>query len=320
MSKLFPLKEWLTLEEAATHLSGVFGEPVEVADLLRFAISKHLKLSVNFVNHATAHIGRKVPFADAVFIGVQPVRPPYELNTVRVQSGGADEQSPPKPTLDLSERNQIAFAETLQAQPNAVFFPRGDMLSWSDVMEYEDQLTTLKGIWDLPMLGGERLDVEHLLQQLTGGPDVELVCLDGALVVSQDGMKYAKILKCFSRNPGADRKYPYDDPKSYFPSGLPNDAPMIVRTRALLEFIADQQDASAKSLTTRERETLLSLIGALCEVAGIDLRRETKGHAEAKRLAPELTLRNVKITNQVVAEKITAGRDLIAPKGPGWLP
>ena len=33
MSKLFKLKEWLTLEEAANHISNVLGEPVTLADI-----------------------------------------------------------------------------------------------------------------------------------------------------------------------------------------------------------------------------------------------------------------------------------------------
>ena len=36
-SKLFNLKEWLTLDDAAKHLSIVFGEEVTRADILRLA-------------------------------------------------------------------------------------------------------------------------------------------------------------------------------------------------------------------------------------------------------------------------------------------
>ena len=35
MRSLLSLKEWLTLDEAAEHLSGVFKEPVSVADIYR---------------------------------------------------------------------------------------------------------------------------------------------------------------------------------------------------------------------------------------------------------------------------------------------
>ena len=60
MSKLFKLKEWLTLDESAAHISNVLGEPAKVADLYRFALDGHLKLSVDFVNHTQARKGKGV--------------------------------------------------------------------------------------------------------------------------------------------------------------------------------------------------------------------------------------------------------------------
>lgn len=44
----FALKEWLTLDRAAKHLEFVMGEEVTVADILRLALDKHIKLSVRF--------------------------------------------------------------------------------------------------------------------------------------------------------------------------------------------------------------------------------------------------------------------------------
>ena len=50
MKKLLKLREWLTVPEAAGHLSILFGEDVTEADVLRLALDGHLTLSVNFVN------------------------------------------------------------------------------------------------------------------------------------------------------------------------------------------------------------------------------------------------------------------------------
>ena len=44
MSKLFKLSEWLTLDDAAKHLSTALGEPVKVADVYRLALDGHLTL------------------------------------------------------------------------------------------------------------------------------------------------------------------------------------------------------------------------------------------------------------------------------------
>lgn len=57
MRKLLKFRQWLTVEEAAVHLSDTASEPVSEADVLRLALDGHLTLSVNFVNHTEAHLG-----------------------------------------------------------------------------------------------------------------------------------------------------------------------------------------------------------------------------------------------------------------------
>lgn len=42
MSKLFKLKEWLTMGDAARHLSLAFGENVTEADVFRLALDGHM--------------------------------------------------------------------------------------------------------------------------------------------------------------------------------------------------------------------------------------------------------------------------------------
>ena len=58
-SKLFKLKKWLKIPEAAKHLSVMFDEEVTEADVLMLGLDRHLKLSVNFVNHTRAKRGAK---------------------------------------------------------------------------------------------------------------------------------------------------------------------------------------------------------------------------------------------------------------------
>jgi hypothetical protein len=97
----------------------------------------------------------------------------------------------------------------------------GDVLEWDDdmesgkVVEFEESLTSIGGVWDLPMIGGEALDVLHQLQWHIGGPEVTLTCLEGALVGSLDGELY-QLMESFDDNeyqPGsraelAKRAYP----------------------------------------------------------------------------------------------------------------
>lgn len=46
MSKLFKLKDWLTVPETAKHLSIVFGEDVKESDVLRLALDRYFTLSL----------------------------------------------------------------------------------------------------------------------------------------------------------------------------------------------------------------------------------------------------------------------------------
>lgn len=64
MSKLFKLKEWLTVAEAAKHLSVVFGEEVAESDVLRFALDGRLRLSVYLAGSVRAWRGRISAYGD----------------------------------------------------------------------------------------------------------------------------------------------------------------------------------------------------------------------------------------------------------------
>jgi len=66
MQKLLNLKEWLTIADAARHLSILFGEDVSEPDVLRLALDGHLTLSAYFVNHTVGRCGSRVPVPQAV--------------------------------------------------------------------------------------------------------------------------------------------------------------------------------------------------------------------------------------------------------------
>lgn len=60
MVKIFKLREWFTIAEAARHLSDLFDDKLTEADVLRFGLDGHLRLSVNLLNHAKAHSGKVI--------------------------------------------------------------------------------------------------------------------------------------------------------------------------------------------------------------------------------------------------------------------
>ncbi len=63
MSKLFKLKEWLIVPDAALHLSTVFDEKVTETEILQLAIEGKLSLSVYFVNMVSLRRLEKILFS-----------------------------------------------------------------------------------------------------------------------------------------------------------------------------------------------------------------------------------------------------------------
>jgi len=66
-------------------------------------------------------------------------------------------------------------------------------------LNLDDNVTTIRDVWDLSMIGNERLDVEHQYQMLTGGPEVTLQGLDGAFVEGKDGVM-CQLQESFEQN------------------------------------------------------------------------------------------------------------------------
>ena len=146
MNKLLKLKKWLTLPEAAQHLALVLEERVTDSDVLRLALDGHLKMSVNFVNHAYAKRGEVVPLAE----------------------------------VDMAE----GF---LREGEEPYLVPLAIQLNDHDFLKIGKKIVILEGVYDLPLIGSEKLAVEDEYQKLVGGPDITLHCLNGAFVKDQDG-------------------------------------------------------------------------------------------------------------------------------------
>ena len=152
-------------------------------------------------------------------------------------------------------------------------------------------------IWDLPMTGGERIDVEYKYQQLTNGPEVTTVTLDGVFVASTSGDLH-EIQSHFADNKEfrkEDLKNPLLHPENFHPAGaLPDDGVFVVRVGALTNFIQSVNGEpinAEKPLTSRERDTLLTIIAALAKEAGINIDSPGKPAGFIEGLTAELGAR-----------------------------
>lgn len=228
-SKLFKLKKWLTLSETAKHLSGVCCEDVTEADILRLALDGHLKLSVYFVNEAYGIAGY------------------FEKYTLP---------------------GELLGAEPVAGAVTKVISLIGEMLpEYTFVAREKGKVFMInKGVWDLPMLGSERLDVERRWQNLTDGPQEPHQCLGGVFVEGQNGIvnslqelcnddedqddSFAQWIE--SRDFWERGALPRND-KDYYPAyGLPEDSVFVVRAEALREFVQCISENEPENSTTMQ--------------------------------------------------------------------
>ena len=284
MGKLFKLKAWLSLEDAARHLSTLFGEPVTIADVLRLGLDGHLTLSIDFVNHARAKLGKIVPFRD--------------VHVITVRAISIDMQPDDERTIDIPRGMLIEDVDVLKDDTRFVCF--GDAVS------------SIDGVWDLAMRGCERIDVEHQFHGLTGGPAVTLMGIEGTFVKRSDGV-WASIQARFEDRVEDTPKGKKKIAGSYYPAGgLPEDGVLVVRTDALREFEqAVLMEATPESIkgkadddrtvSTKERNTLLTIIGVLAELAKLDLGTSSKSAGVIESAA---LLRGIKLSRRSIEEHL----------------
>lgn len=195
MSKLLGLKEWVTIKEAAKHLTVALNEEVTESDVLRFSLDGHLKISVNFINGAVAR--------------GWVIKPMSEARTA--------------PSLDGSS--------------NVIL---GIPLLPDEVLEPLNGVINIRGVWELPMIWGERLCVENLYLELNDLPENTMINLDGVFVGDRsthllsiqsdwaESDEYSKL---------AEGKSLYDSDRYYPASKFSDDSIFVITTDALNDLI-----------------------------------------------------------------------------------
>ena len=232
---LYTLKAWLTVPDAAAHLSIAFGQEVIEAEVLRLGLDGHLTLSVNFVNETEGRLVSR------------------EQATAR--------KSDPSAPVQVSD---------LFPEGKNFTFTAGGYDAESEKVE----LISIDGICELAMLGHERVCVENEYQRLTGGPAVDIADLNGTFVIRPDGtlcQLHTRVLNsrgALSSLPartlpdGADlvvRTTALDDLKARISESSSPDG--------------DEPRSVDKPLRTTERTSLLIIIAGLAKLAQIDVAK-----------------------------------------------
>ena len=126
MGKLFKLKKWLTIAQAAKYLSSGLSEEVTEADVLGLGLDGHLTLSVCFLNDAYARPWISVKLADLDCVGESPSGEMY---------------------IEMTDGDDHLYAE-------------GDRRLLESIVKLADVA------WDLPLISAERFKVRTAINRL----------------------------------------------------------------------------------------------------------------------------------------------------------
>lgn len=177
----------------------------------------------------------------------------------------------------------------------------------SEIFQVDSSITSLEsGIWDIPMIGGERIDVEYQLQQIVSGIEVTAVSFEGIHITSLTGDLYE--IQTRHEDDLCHGNYFYDK-NNFHPSGcLPDSAFFVVRTAALRDFEESVNGTTQRPeipVQTRERNTLLTIIAALCKEAKLDYTKHAKTAGLIQSMAEKMGLSIGESTIEGHLKKIT---------------
>lgn len=237
------LKEWLTLPDAADHLSNLLNDKVTEADILQLALSNKLTLSVNFLSDATAISSNVITYSKSNLVAdiAQGIFP-APLNCKTTPKDGIkikrlkNEMEENWEKIDgsepeLEELGKFAFHEKCDTLEKLMLELVIDGLKTDqeDTFLIDNGYKPLKtGMWDLSMLGSEWLEVKRRYNCLSGIGSKEMDVLKQAgrrdVVVLKDpeGLMLKvqmQIEHAGQQQPDEDNEYgehqPYDYEKFY---------------------------------------------------------------------------------------------------------
>lgn len=238
MSKLFKLKHWVTLDEAARYLTAKLPpDSVEVADLLQYALDKHLVLSLSLVNPVRAKLGSIVKTADAPRLIAE-----FENHKIRFPGTDGEMQEIAKPV------------------PVSSF-----VLDEDETMVMVERVLAVRGVWDLAGWGGEDVALRNMHHELTGAPLVKQTA--GPSTWLRSPSRPSEHCELYELAPGSSE--PAGDASYVRATGLPKDSMLGVRVSEIerfLSMLAAEGAAPAKPLDARKETAYLNIIGALVEL------------------------------------------------------
>lgn len=246
--KLLKLKEWVSVADAAQHLTTVSGEEVTEADLLQLALTGDLTISVYFI---TEVMGQRCLVLPAIS-KIENVRITEEMRSKLT--------APPNKNKPLEADPYAGYRTRIQSTIDKTHY----IISPDDIQNP----TLIKGVWDLAMIGGETDYVRNKYMTRIGKRKIT-PSLDDLLITNQEKDEFYSLLR---------RERVENKGLCHVAAArMPDDILLAVRTTALLHFqerlLADnrQPEDTEKPLHPSERRSVGQIIAALAAMEGLDI-------------------------------------------------
>lgn len=162
--KLMGLKNTVTILEAAKKISDYYNEPVSEADIYQLALENKIKLSVKFSNPIKVRQSKVVNWENTTW-ALDYTNPPSSPLPKNLRDG--DPECPP----DLLQQWECV-PENLHYKYSPILLSK--KIAENKFLNFDIPLKEIDGIWDLPMIGGERKEIEHKYNLLVDGPMIAL--------------------------------------------------------------------------------------------------------------------------------------------------
>lgn len=222
--KLFQLKQWLTIRDAAKQLSALLNEDVSEVDLYQLALDEKITISVYFPNGANAKKGRLIQFDDVKWDGFPRLD---DCEYVKKPNGQVE-------LIHKKTKPLIHF-------PDALLIDDDVPVQNARWLRFDRRIFRIDGVWDLAMIGAERIDIERLLLQEISGLSCDSINLEGLFLTHGDVWV----------NPQAEfseAKTGIKDENNFYPSGGLDDFDhiLVIKPSSIMNFLASLNDGGKK--------------------------------------------------------------------------
>lgn len=245
VSKLYKLKSWLTLNDAAKFLSLSLDEEVSVSDILHLALERHLKISVNIFTSIPAKKGKIVNILDSPVTilkrqksGEITTHLPIQLNQSEPTDLELELQLLSGKTMrEVFESCSKNFEKEVILGDEYCFAPLISRIDEERGVVFESEITDISGLWDLSMYAAEVGQIQEIYQLQTEGDYEAAYSLEGVWLTEGSGQIYC-LQNRFKRLTECSDHKEFSDSSNFYPlERLPDNISIVVRRENIDEFL-----------------------------------------------------------------------------------